>query len=47
MVISEIHISKKALKVAKIPCLPLFMPNPAAAAMLPRSMIPPDTKISG
>ena len=47
MVISEMIISRKALNVPKIPCLPFSMPNPAAAAKLARSMMPELTKMSG
>ena len=47
MVISEIHISRKAAKVAKIPCLPFSIPKPAAAERLPRSIIPEGINTSG
>ncbi len=41
------HISRKAEKVAKMPCLPSLEPKPAAAEKLPRSMMPPRTNTSG
>ncbi len=41
MVSSDKTISRKALKVEKIPCLPSSKPKPAATEKLPRSMIPP------
>ena len=47
IVISDINISKKALKVPKIPCLPASIPKPAAAEKLPRSIMPEEIKTSG
>ena len=43
IVISLMHISRNALNVAKIPCRPFSLPNPAAALKFPRSMIPAST----